>query len=292
MLQPHQRFVAFVILFALLNVCFADFQTQVIKTKWFTLPEEGNNLIWSGAIDRPEGQILITGIDWDLVDENGVSIRGTLAYLHHMVVFSDPANLITCPDYDGWLGATGNASTPLVLSKPYGIFDGSNSYWGLAMHVVSETNTGTRFFGRITVTYSDSPSDFQNYISVVPLYFSVTSCDNPSYNVTAGGPNSLSSKSALFTMPFNGKVVFGFPHLHNTGVEIILTDETIQDTICDEKPVYNNGNPATGNQTTITTCVNDEMMWRGDVINVTAVYDSSVERIGVMGLYVIYVTAQ
>jgi hypothetical protein len=293
MLQPHQRFVAFVILFALLNVCFADFQTQVIKTDWFTLPEIDGYIDWSGTIGRPEGQILITKMDWDIIDENGESLVGSQAYLHHMIVYSDPATVITCPNYDGWLGGRGNVSNPLVLPQPYGVFDGSNSIWGLAMHVISQTNEGTRFYGQITVTYSNSPSDFQNYISVVPLYFSVTACsDSQSYNVTAGGPNSLSSKSSLFIMPFNGKVVFGFPHLHNSGVEIILTDETLQDTICDEKPTYSNGNPGTGNQTTITTCVNDEMMWRGDVINVTAVYDSSVERIDVMGLYLIYVTAQ
>jgi hypothetical protein len=277
-------------LFFFFSVSFAEFQIfQTVSSK-VVLPAVNQTVEWSGEIPRPHGKVLITGMTFDVVDDNGVSIHNTEAYIHHIVVYSDPANLITCSHYDGWLGATGNASTPLLLPLPYGIFDGSSSRWGMDLMVVSLSNKGTRFYASVHVNYSTDQSDFDNFISVIPLYFAVTQCKSPTYNLTAGGEGSRAVNSSLMPMPFNGKIVFGIPHMHNGGVQLILTDTTTGLEICNESPVYNNGNPSTGNQTTIGICKNDNMMWRGDMINVTAVYDTSITRINVMSIYLIYVS--
>jgi hypothetical protein len=234
------------------------------------------------AIERPEGDIAVRSIDWELIDSAGNALTHAQAHLHHIVLLdnSRPDELCGVPSR---FAGTGDDLIKFELPEPYAYRSDSGD-WQAVYNIRNSSALPLDVAVRYTVTYSDAL--VPNYRDVEPFFFDVDGCWGDSiFEVPGdGGPGSSFAKSNDYVMNRDATIVNGGGHLHDGGIDAYINDGATE--ICRATAVYDEDS---GHFDGVEPCgvVNYDIDI-GDVLTLTARYRNDEYIPDAMGIMVMY----
>jgi hypothetical protein len=264
--------------------------TQTFRYGPFTLGPGGEvEGAPSSGMPRPVGAFGLKGARFNVVDAAGVPVSVHDVHLHHIVMTTSARTDELCPGRrERFIGA-GMERTPITLWGPYTYLVSASEQWGSIYHLMNETPPGTP----PKTVYIEYTLDYQpgaNATNSRPLdvYFQdITGCGNSTYDIPGnGGPGSVHTRSASWTVPRDGLAVWTGGHLHEGGIDITLADTTSGATFCTGTATYHE-NPR--HLSAINPCLLHDRITAGDSLRVTARYENSEPLQDVMGIMLTYV---
>lgn len=189
-------------------------------------PGYGRIEVQKAGIELPCTDCYITGILFDVVDENGYTLnRGT----NPSVVAT--GGLINMGAVEATCGTIGEQfftlnpdRTPLYLPPGYGYYTPPDSIWAMRVHFKSWSGTPVAAYVDITYTTLPGSADYQH---TTPIHIAQSGCqDNittlyewrPFYDILPG----YSDAHVDLTFDRGGNIVTTFGHLHDNGLSDAL----------------------------------------------------------------------
>lgn len=242
----------------------------------------------------------VTAARATLVDARGEPVSHEEVHLHHAVWLNPHREDTTCSSYDAGLPdyerffASGGERTPVVLPEGYGYhwdpglprtITDSSPYWVLVAMLDGVRGRADTF---VELRLDFVPeSDAQGMVGVTPVWLDVRNCSShPVYDVPRGaGRDGVHRERWRFRMPTAGRFVFLGGHLHDGGLALRLDNVTTGRELFTSEPVYGRrgGHRALTGMTTLSD-VAGIPVGRGEVLRLTALYDSTRPRENVMGI--------
>jgi hypothetical protein len=243
----------------------------------------------SSGMPRPAGAFGLKGARFNVVDESGTPVSPHDVHLHHIVMTTSARQDQLCPGRPERFIGAGMERTPINLWGPYTYLVGANDQWGSIYHLMNETPPGTP----AKTVYIEYTLDYQpganatNSRPVGAYFQDITGCGNSTYDIPGnGGPGSVHTRTASWTAPADGMLVFTGGHLHEGGIDISLKDATSNTNFCTGTATYHE-NPR--HLATINACTWHFKVNAGHSLSVTARYDNSEPIQDVMGIMLTYI---
>ena len=255
-------------------------------------------------VRTPEIDGFLTGMYAHIVDAAGRPVPQQRVMLHH-VLFSNVGRFRgdrTSSDCKGVsphekFYGTGEEDQELQLPGGYGYRLRAKDGWRLSWMFMNHTAKAERVYLEYRMTVSEDGS----LTPVIPYWVSIGCSSGKSFNVPGGGaPGSKYQRSRRWTVPRNGRIVAGAAHAHGGVYGIGLTDEacgsrpllssdalygSADDPIYQFKPQLHEPSPRS---MSLVTSATGWRVSRGDVLNLTASYDTERPHSGVMGIMHVY----
>lgn len=238
---------------------------------------------------RPPGDLAIRSITWDFVDDNGTTIPGDVAHLHHIVLLDSarPDQLCSFPSQSRF-ASTGKEMNDLVLPDGYA-YHAPEAPWSSVYHVMNMSDEPIQAAIEYTIHWTDASEG--GFLDVEPYFFDVTGCwGNSEYQVPGdGGPDSVHEQSRTYVIDRDGVAVAGGGHLHAGGIDITMVRDG--DELCRSEAVYGTGGHGGHHSLEdVTPCgFLAEPLEVGDEIELVARYRNDAPISGAMGIMVTYV---
>lgn len=239
-------------------------------------------------IPRPTGAFGLKTIDFDLVDASGNPIPRMDVHLHHVVLMNTARTSPFCSNWNERFAGAGTERTPLSLPDPYAYMVGANDHWNALWHVMNMSDMPHQVFIQYRIGYQPGATT-QNTRPATPFFLDIAGngCGNSEFNVPGdGGPGSVFTASKTWTVPWDGYLIGAGGHLHAGGIDLALQNATTGD-YCTMTAHYGPDSPM-GFPTEITRCTTHKRILAGQTVRVTARYDNSEPRAGVMGIVLAY----
>jgi len=219
-----------------------------------------------------------------LVDELGARLPHRL--LHHIDFFNTARLNFLCPRYEEYIFAAGSEMQewPSLPGLGYRVRRGDR----IVVRTMFHNPTATRFpsvYAEVRVEYrlvADGP--LRNYY---PAWFAATGCGPTDYDLQPG----RSVKTGEFVMPYTGTLLGVGGHLHDYGRRLLLENITRSEAIATLTPKLDSDGQMLSVPTVSFTTNGGYRLSRGDVVKVTATYDSPMGHGlsgGAMGIVVGY----
>ncbi len=226
----------------------------------------------------------ITGMRAQLVDRrNRVQNWNTGVMLHHMVMFNEARQDLTCPAGPFWkerFFAAGNERTPMRLPRHYGYRIGT-AKWRLLTELMNMGAQSRRLYLRVRITYTK-----RRLRPVRPMWLDINNCGDSEYAV----PKGRSDTHRSFRSPVAGRFVAAAGHLHDGGRRIVLENASRHHTIVNSEAGYGNRRAYRGHISSMSGRLGSNLgrVRVGDQLRLHSVYDSKMAREDVMGIVVGY----
>lgn len=264
--------------------------TQTFRYGPFTLGPGGEVVgAPTSGMPRPAGAFGLKSAKFDVVDATGAPVNPHDVHLHHIVMTTSAREDQLCPGRRERFMGSGMERTPINLWGPYTYLVGANDQWGSIFELMNETPAGTpakTVYIQYTLGYQPG-ANATNSRAVDAYFQDVTGCGGSTFDVPGtGGPGSIYTKSASWSAPRDGLLVFAGGHLHDGGIDISLKDATSNTNLCTGTATYHE-NPR--HLAAINACTLHEKVTAGDTYTVSARYDNSQPWDDVMGIYLSYV---
>ncbi len=262
----------------------------------------GERIEMMTGVAAPSEAGYITWGQASLTDAEGRTIGGHMVHLHHGVWLNPYERDMTCPTYDGGFPpferffASGKELTRTEPPAGYGYlwdpkvsqpYTGSAPGWALVMHL-DGMHGAQNFYLNYDMGFVPK-SDGADMTAYRSLWLDVRNCESdPVFSVAAGsGRRGRYVERWNYTMPQGGRIVALGGHLHDGGLRIGLANQTTGHHIFTSRAEYGlRGEPwyLTG----MTTWADSDgaSVAEGDVLTLSAVYDSRHDWDDVMGIMV------
>jgi len=286
--------------------------------RWLMTTEQQDSMPGPRSSD---GNSLIGISAWKLAlidGETNTSLsQHTDVYLHHLFFWPAPNSSSSFECTHGWLLHLGFGAelSPLLLPLGYVYFvEPKNSGWGGMVHahntrtdralslVLEYTVEWYEFSSDRTAdilasacTPNTSPSvassslpsvDSPKAATVYLLGIDVVGDGDSAYDVAVTS-STVDTRVARLRYQYDAEILFLAGHLHRGGIDISLISEQTAEVMFDSKPLYE----AEAVMSMPSACAESfSSLWtvrKGDVFRVTSLYDASVARTDVMGLFVV-----
>jgi Stress up-regulated Nod 19 len=243
------------------------------------------------VLTSPCSNCYVTGIQVDMVFADGRSANlDSGIMLHHLVLIQPGLPDTTCPASTllGALGqrffASGNERTPGVLPPGFGYHLGSGPL--LAVFDIMNMSSSLQVVW-LSATVSWLPDTTPGIKAVTPVWLDENNCSSSVYAIPAGPSNRVWTWTSTIT----GRVVTAGGHVHDGGVETVLTNQTTGQHICTSQAGYTTMAASMGSVDSMTTCSHDRLgtVRAGDVLALDTSYNSPVPKTDVMGIMIAYV---
>ncbi|HEY2668022.1 MAG TPA: hypothetical protein VGK51_14405 [Actinomycetota bacterium] len=243
------------------------------------------------VLTSPCSNCYVTGIQIDMVFADGRSANlDSGMMLHHLVLIQPGLPDTTCPASTllGALGqrffASGNERTPGVLPPGFGYHLGSGPL--LAVFDIMNMSSSPQLVW-LVATVSWLPDTTPGIKPVTPVWLDENNCSNSTYAIPAGP----TSRAWTWTSTVTGRVVTVGGHVHDGGIETMLTDQTSGQRICTSHAGYGTKPAYMGSIESMTTCSHDRLgtVRAGDVLALDTSYNSPIPKTDVMGIMIAYV---
>ncbi len=266
----------------------------------FDVPAGGRVEMVTGVAAPSEAGYITSG-DAKLVDRAGEPVSHHMVHLHHSVWLNPHARDMTCESYDGGLFpgyerffARSKDTPKLQVPNGYGYFwdpglsqphTESAPGWGFVVHLDGEHGAAEVY---IQVDFGFIPETTAGHITPVRgIWLDVRNCrSEPEYNIRKGsGRNGVHVERWTYVMPQSGRFVFLAGHLHDGGLKISLKNLRTEQLLFTSRATY--GLPR---DPWYLTKMSSWMgapgirVEAGDELEVSAYYDSTQGRRGVMGI--------
>jgi hypothetical protein len=206
---------------------------------------EGSRVSGWADLPKPDGDIAVKSIRWQVRDGQGNEIPSTdhRVHFHHVVAYSTktrPDPMCRSIYYGSRFAAPGSERTPLVLPPGFAYFANAADEWTGnydIMNLTDEPQPGIHVTYDVTYTQNR-----KGLLDVTPYWLDLAQCSAAgTFAVPGGGePGSLFTRSLAFTLPRFGMVVAVRSHMHDGGVDVTLTDSRGGE-ICRGTAVYDDG---------------------------------------------------
>ncbi|MFN2390267.1 MAG: hypothetical protein ABR575_11790 [Actinomycetota bacterium] len=262
----------------------------------------GKTVEFMSGMAAPSEAGYLTSARATLVDGEGEAISHDEVHLHHLVFLNPNEEDLMCDEYDGAFPpyerffASGKERTPLQLPPGYGYhwspvapqpYTQSAPYWALVGHldgVAGHADT------HVQLTVGFTPDDqASGMVGITPVWFDVRNCRSaPVFTVEKGsGRNGVYRETTRQEMPLGGRFIFMAGHLHDGGLWISLDDRTSGAHIFKSRATYASSHHGwdlarMGTFASLPGVAVSE----GDILRLTAAYDSSRRWKDVMGIMV------
>ena len=261
---------------------------------------EGEMLETMTGVAAPSEKGYFTSMQARLVDSEGDKLGHHSVHLHHAVWLNPYKEDMTCDEFDGSLPdfdrffATGKESTKVDLPSGYGyLWDPQISqpatqsapWWALIAHLDGMAGAPDVF---IQFDLSFVPANKRKLTPVKTVWLDVRNCrSDPVYDVPRNTSARVHHKSWTYRMPRSGRFVFLGGHLHDGGLRLALTNRSSGRKVFTSRPTYG----MAGERWYLTKMSTYSRapgmkVARGDLLRLTAVYDSTHRWKDVMGIMV------
>lgn len=243
------------------------------------------------VLTSPCSNCYVTGIQIDMVFADGRSANlDSGIMLHHLVLIQPGLPDTTCGASTplGALGqrffASGNERTPGVLPPGFGYHLGSGPL--LAVFDIMNMSSSLQVVW-LAATVSWLPDTSPGIKPVTPVWLDENNCSTSTYTIPAG----LTNRVWTWTSTITGRVVTAGGHVHDGGVETMLTDQTTGQHVCTSQAGYGTKPAYMGSVESMTTCSHDRIgtVRAGDVLALDTSYNSPTPKTDVMGIMIAYV---
>jgi len=303
--------VALGALLALPTGASAAVETHTITTGPITV---GPYQVQQNIAGAPHPKIdgMITRMETDLVDENGVQIPIQRLMLHHIVFLNIAQRDRTCNSFRGFDDQTsygglnperfygaGEERAKLVLPDGYGYRMGKDDPWAMTYMLMNHRSSVDTAYVQYKITVDDSP-ELQE---VHPYWLDVVNCNaDPIYNVPGtAAKGSTHTRSRDFVVPEAGRLIAGGGHVHGGARELTITEPECGNReignslptwgrkdhpFYNVRPVLHEPGPINmsgfGTPTGIPVAA-------GQTLRLNSLYDNSLPHTRVMGISVVYI---
>jgi hypothetical protein len=229
-----------------------------------------------------------------VVDVRGRRLASNRVMLHHAVfrrlIPPRPDRYCAVTRDSEPFYATGEEDESLGLPHGYGMRIRRHDGWLLRWMVMNHTNRPWKVFIRYDVRIDTSP----RIVPVQPLWLRVLACHDGSFDVPGnGGPGSIFTKSRQIVVGRTGRIVAATGHLHGGAVGLTLSEPRCGGrALVTARPVYRSGVPRPQDGPVHVTSFRSPVgipIFRGELLDLTATYDNSMEHDDVMGTMHVYV---
>ncbi len=183
------------------------------------------------AIPSPRIDGYVVGLTVEVVDSAGRLQTPQDVMLHHAVFAKALVPDYTCPsfyDFDGrasplpaerFFGA-GEEHMELSLPEGYGYPNRAADIWALVYMLMNHRNVSATVHVQYRIRYVTG----ETRTPVKPVWLDVVNCHaDPIFTVPGtGGPGATFARTADFTVPESGRLVFGGAHIHGGGQRLEL----------------------------------------------------------------------
>jgi hypothetical protein len=261
--------------------------TATFRLGPFSLAPEGSPGSESNStqanIPKPSGAFGVVGMRFDVVHGDGTSEGHHNVHLHHVVFMDSSRPDSLCPSLPNRFAGSGQERTPATFGTEYAYKVGAADQWNALWHIMN-TSTATH---TVYIEYEVDYVVGDDLAAAKPLtsyFYDVDNCWGDSeFNVPGnGGPGSIFTKSIGYTAPRSGVRVFTGGHLHDGGIDLILTQNGTE--VCRPTAMYMDGMLHH-----ISSCNTPVNVTAGNAIQLTARYSNEVPIAGAMGISVSYV---
>jgi hypothetical protein len=190
----------------------------------------------AGNVERPCSDCYITGMRATLLDPSGtvVNVDDGL-WLHHMVMFDQSKQDLTCPGRGpGLLGqrffSSGNERTPTDGITGYGYPQGANARWNLIYDLMNMTAQPANV--TIRVDYDFVPLTTPGIRPMTPIWLDINQCGNSEKPALEG----KFTYEYTLTSQWTGKLLGIAGHLHDGGINVAISKNGQQ--VCDSRATY------------------------------------------------------
>jgi hypothetical protein len=208
--------------------------------------------------------------------------------LHHAVWFSSGGTDSTCarrstigPQGERFF-ASGNERTVMRLPSGFGYRVGSGS-WSLVTEIMNHSDQPRTVYVTLDVLYRPASDHLRK---VTPVWLDVDNCGDSKYAIPAG----KSSTHWSWTSTLRGRIVSTAGHVHNSGVKIVLSNDSTKQQVCKSVAGYGTKPAYEGSIESMSDCVWDRIgiVREGEKLGIRAYYDSPKAQYDVMGIMISY----
>jgi len=241
-------------------------------------------------VAKPCSDCFITGARPNLVYADGSTANyDTGPMLHHAVWTRPSIDDLTCGRNSaiGSQGqrffASGNERTPMSMPAGFGYYLGADP-WNLILELMNHGQVPRTVYVTLDVTYRQASANLKR---LTPVWLDVANCGDSKYSIPAGP----SERTWTWTSSITGRVVAAGGHVHDGGVKTVLTNETMDQTMCTSVAGYGHKPGYEGHIESMNTCVWDRLgvLRKGQDLGLHAYYDSSEAQDDVMGIDLAFV---
>jgi len=236
-------------------------------------------LLWSVPLD---GWLL--GYTPKLVDPSGQAVPGRL--LHHVAWYNTSRSDFLCPNKEEHIFGAGGELTKWREIPGYGYRVQKGDRIRVETMVHNPTNVSYDNVSlEVQVSYAEGNSG-QSPKNIYPAWMDVQSCGSSAYDLPAG------TSQAVGTVPvrYDGVLLGVGGHMHDYAKEIVLRDDTRQETVATLDPQVDER----GHLLSMPVVTFDKGGYKlaaGDQLKITATYDNTTGKLlpeGAMGIVVGY----
>jgi hypothetical protein len=242
---------------------------------------------WSRDARQPCSHCYIVGIVPNFVYPDGrVANYNTGAMMHHIVLFDDSADDVSCPSWPQRIMASGNERTDVTFPRGYGYYVGTGERWSLLAELMSMSMRTQHVAPQLTYYWVPASRHLH---PVTPLWLDENECGNSLYSIPKGSSDTVWH----YTVPASiaGPIVSIGGHVHDYGTHISLTDTSTHTLICDSRAGYGMNMAYMKNIESMSGCTGTPVatIHTGDVLSLNSFYTSPIAEDDVMGIMVAYV---
>jgi hypothetical protein len=257
------------------------------------------------GVRAPERDGWVTHMNAVLVDMHGRRVRVGRVMLHHILFLNDGAyngaHKGSCAGRHGEpFYGSGEEHQELRLPQGYGYRVHARDNWRMQVMLMSHSLPRLRVRVRYRYTFVRG----RRLTPVRPFWIRANGCynDQPSYTVYGGGkPGSVARKRWRWRVPFDGRIVAAGGHLHGGSLNMTLTDPGCGGrTLLDTAPLYGRpDHPAYAMRPILHEPgpINTRYFLsrrgipvrRGQILDLTGLYDAEHPRPRVMSIMHVYV---
>ncbi|HEX5616618.1 MAG TPA: Ig-like domain repeat protein, partial [Acidimicrobiia bacterium] len=262
-------------------------QTASFRLGPFVLAPEGSPGSQSEStqsnIPKPTGAFGIVGMRFDVIHGDGTSEGHHNVHLHHTVFMDSSRPDSLCSGLPNRFAGAGAERTPVSFGTDYAYKVGATDQWSALWHIMNMSTATHTVYIEYEIDYVTG-ADLAAAKPLTSYFYDVDNCWGDSeYNVPGGGGvGSIHSKSISYTAPRNGVRLFTGGHLHDGGIDLILTQNGTE--VCRPTAVYMDGMLHE-----ITYCTTPTNVTAGTAIQLTARYSNENAIAGAMGISISYV---
>ena len=262
--------------------------------------EEGRPTEVIAAVEAPDEPGYLTSFTPALVDVSGEPIDPHAVHLHHAVWLNPQRHDLACKAFDGFLPnpdrffGAGKELTQVDLPEGFGYrwrpdpeAGARGSVWGFTA-LLDGMHGSQQAFVRLDLGFTPA-AQAASLTAFRPLWLDVRNCDtNPVFTVAEGSGNgNVYRTSSRLRAPRGGRFVAMSGHLHDGGLRLDLDNLTRDRPIFTSRASYDMaGMPWFLTGMSSFTDPSGPRIRAGDVLRLTAVYDSTRTRHDAMGIMV------
>jgi len=243
----------------------------------------GSNEIFT-TVAAPPDPGYIASARATVVDVKGRPLDHHLVHLHHSGWLNMARSGLVCDTLFEGIYGTGKERTAMRFPSGYGYYWSNeppilgsleSPSWQLyAILQGMHRNVATDAYLRLDLGVVSRPDPIEE---VKTLWLSATGCNNWTFSVPRGsGRRGEYRLTSDFEMPEAGRIVWAAGHVHDGGLEIRLENASGGSHLLSSKALYEDPtHPWSLTGTTVWSDHEGIAVARGDVLRLTAIYDSS-----------------